>query len=526
MCSRESQLSRGFLFCLQAMCNWPGEGQHSNAVAVQRALPEVPVVSIPQVPPLSEPLTNWVALKDVADGMSQVLRVMKGEIPGDEEHLQGAKQEVQVEHLQIDQNHLWHPYTSMVKPGRVWSVRSAEGCLIQLEDGRRLVDGMASWWCAIHGYNVPELNAAAANQLGQMSHVMFGGLTHRPATLLAKQLLDCAPEGLTQVFLCDSGSVSVEVALKMSLQYWAMKGKPSKCRIATVQRGYHGDTFGAMSVCDPVRGMHTLFKGALAQQLFAEPPELSTDWSTGDDGFSSMESLLKERHQEVAAVIIEPVVQGAGGMRIYNPSYLQKLRKLCDELDVLLIFDEIATGFGRTGKLFAAEHAQVSPDIMCIGKALTGGYCTLGAAIASEKVSHGVSGPDGRQPLMHGPTFMGNPLACSIAAASIQLLLDGPWHSRVKSIEEQLVRELRPLAAYAEVEDVRVLGAIGVVELKTAPAEPQKLQAALVDQGVWLRPFGRTIYTMPPFVISSEELSRISGAIASVLDAHIPRSAE
>eukprot|EP00913_Durusdinium_trenchii_P032948 g30844.t1 len=449
------------------------EGQHSNAVAVQRALPEVPVVSIPQVPPLSEPLTNWVALKDVADGMSQVLRVMKGEIPGDEEHLQGAKQEVQVEHLQIDQNHLWHPYTSMVKPGRVWSVRSAEGCLIQLEDGRRLVDGMASWWCAIHGYNVPELNAAAANQLGQMSHVMFGGLTHRPATLLAKQLLDCAPEGLTQVFLCDSGSVSVEVALKMSLQYWAMKGKPSKCRIATVQRGYHGDTFGAMSVCDPVRGMHTLFKGALAQQLFAEPPELSTDWSTGDDGFSSMESLLKERHQEVAAVIIEPVVQGAGGMRIYNPSYLQKLRKLCDELDVLLIFDEIATGFGRTGKLFAAEHAQVSPDIMCIGKALTGGYCTLGAAIASEK--------------------------------------------------EQLVRELRPLAAYAEVEDVRVLGAIGVVELKTAPAEPQKLQAALVDQGVWLRPFGRTIYTMPPFVISSEELSRISGAIASVLDAHIPR---
>ena len=486
------------------------EGLHSNASAVQKALPDVPVISVPCTPPEEEPLTSWLAQPQVSQGISALL-------DAEQEH---ASEEQLREQLRLDREHLWHPYTSMVKPGLVWPVRSASGCQIQLEDGRRLVDGMASWWCAIHGYNVPELNAAATRQLSQTSHVMFGGLTHRPATDLAQALLSCVPTGLSQIFLCDSGSVSVEVALKMALQYWATQGLPRKCRIATVQRGYHGDTFGAMSVCDPVRGMHSLFKHSLPQQLFAEPPALmhAGDAGAEDDGFSSMEELLRQNAEDVAAVIIEPIVQGAGGMRIYSPAYLVKLRELCRELRILLIFDEIATGFGRTGKLFAAEHAQVTPDIMCVGKALTGGYCTLGATIASEDVAGGVSGADGKQPLMHGPTFMANPLACAIAAASIRLLLDGPWQDRVRAIESQLERELRPLAKHAAVADVRVLGAIGVVELRSPPKEPAKLQQALVQQGVWLRPFGQTIYTMPPYVISEHELRSLTQAISVVLE--------
>ena len=487
------------------------EGPHSNATAVQKALPDVPVISVPCTPPQQEPLTDWLAEPQVTKGMSALLEKVR--------MLQGPEVSGVEEHLRLDREHLWHPYTSMVKPGLVWPVRSASGCHIQLEDGQSLVDGMASWWCAIHGYNVPELNAAATRQLSQSSHVMFGGLTHRPATDLAKALLSCVPPGLSRIFLCDSGSVSVEVALKMALQYWATQGVQRKCRIATVQRGYHGDTFGAMAVCDPVRGMHGLFKHSLPQQLFAAEPTLARPGvDIADDGFSSMEELLRQNAEDVAAVIIEPVVQGAGGMRIYSPSYLVKLRNLCRELRILLIFDEIATGFGRTGKLFAAEHAQVTPDIMCVGKALTGGYCTLGATIASEDVARRVSGPDGKQPLMHGPTFMANPLACAIAAASIRLLLEGPWQSRVAAIEKQLELELRPLMKHPEVSDVRVLGAIGVVELRSPPKEPAKLQQALVRQGVWLRPFGQTIYTMPPYIISQQELGSITKAMSAVLE--------
>jgi len=490
------------------------EGRHSNASAVQKALPDVPVISVPSTPPQQEPLTAWLSQDQVAKGMSALLDARAESEASSLE-----------EHLRLDREHLWHPYTSMVKPGLVWPVRSATGCHIQLEDGRRLVDGMASWWCAIHGYNVPELNAAAAHQLSQTSHVMFGGLTHRPATDLARVLLSCVPQGLSRIFLCDSGSVSVEVALKMALQYWATQGLPRKCRIATVQRGYHGDTFGAMAVCDPVRGMHSLFKNSLPQHLFAEAPALAPpkDAKEGaaasdNDGFASMEEMLRQNAEDVAAVIIEPVVQGAGGMRMYSPSYLVKLRKLCSDLQILLIFDEIATGFGRTGKLFAAEHAQVTPDIMCVGKALTGGYCTLGATIASDDVARRVSGKDGTQPLMHGPTFMANPLACSVAAASIRLLLQGPWQDRVAAIEKQLEKELLPLKEHRDVSDVRVLGAIGVVELRSPPKEPAKLQQALVRQGVWLRPFGQTLYTMPPFIISEQELGCITKAIAEVLE--------
>ena len=484
------------------------EGKHSNASAVQKALPDVPVISVPCTPPDKEPLGEWLQQPQVAKGMSAILDAA------------GARS--REEHLQVDREHLWHPYTSMAKPGLVWPVQSALGCELLLENGQTLVDGMASWWCAIHGYNVQELNRAAASQLDKTSHVMFGGLTHRPATDLASALLSCLPEGLNKIFLCDSGSVSVEVALKMALQYWAARGRPRKCRIATAQRGYHGDTFGAMAVCDPVRGMHSLFRNALPQQLFAAPPVLahpqSWDSFDSDDGFTSMEELLRQNAEDIAAVIIEPIVQGAGGMRIYSPAYLVKLRKLCSELEVLLIFDEIATGFGRTGKLFAAEHAQVTPDIMCVGKALTGGYCTLGATITSKDVAHGVSGPDGTLPLMHGPTFMANPLACAIAAASIRLLLQGPWQERVRAIEKQLDQELRPLKDHALVSDVRVLGAIGVVELHSPPKEPAKLQQALVQQGVWLRPFGQTIYTMPPYVISKQQLRSITEAISNVLD--------
>jgi len=420
----------------------------------------------------------------------------------------------------FDRQHLWHPYTSMARPGRVWPVRAAAGCQLELEDGRRLVDGMASWWCAVHGYNVPALNAAAMAQLAATSHVMFGGLTHRPATELAELLVGCTPAGLNKVFLCDSGSVSVEVALKMALQYWAVQGRPQKRRIATVRRGYHGDTFGAMAVCDPERGMHTLFRSVLPEHLFADPPALCRDGvcEGGDDGFGSMERLLRAHADEVAAVIIEPIVQGAGGMRMYAPSYLAKLRTLCDELDVLLVFDEIATGFGRTGRLFAAEHADVVPDVMCVGKALTGGYCTLGATIATEKVAHGVSG-GGSQPLMHGPTFMANPLACAVAAASVRLLISGPWKERVAAIEAGLRSGLAPLKGIAGVADVRVMGAIGVVELCAVPKDPAALQAAFVERGVWLRPFGTLVYCMPPFVISEEEFGRITTAMVDIIGA-------
>ncbi len=415
----------------------------------------------------------------------------------------------------FDQQHLWHPYSSIIDPSPVWPVSSAQGVRIRLADGRELIDGMASWWCAIHGYNHPVLNRALAKQTEQMAHVMFGGLTHEPAVELGRRLVNLTPEPLDKVFFSDSGSVAVEVAIKMALQYWQAREQSGKHRLLSLRKGYHGDTFGAMSVCDPVTGMHELFSGLLPSQLFAPAPTCAfgADWDATD--ISALATLLEQHHQELAAVILEPIVQGAGGMRFYHPEYLRQVRKLCDHYGVLWIADEIATGFGRSGQLFACEHADVVPDILCLGKAMTGGYLSLAATLTSTHVAETLcSGSAGC--FMHGPTFMANPLACAVSVASIDLLLNSPWQQRIAAIETQLRAELVPLANHATVTDVRVLGAIGVVEMKEA-VDLCQIQPRLVELGVWLRPFGRLIYLMPAYVIKTDELGALTHAIGQVI---------
>jgi adenosylmethionine-8-amino-7-oxononanoate aminotransferase len=419
------------------------------------------------------------------------------------------------EQLAFDSQHIWHPYSSMINPPSMFPVESASGVRLRLSDGRELIDGMASWWSVVHGYNHPDLNRAAHEQIDRMSHVMFGGLTHTPAIELSRKLVEMTPPGLERVFLADSGSVSVEVALKMAIQYWHARGKPAKHRMISLRNGYHGDTFGAMSVCDPVNGMHELFSGVLAQQVFAPRPETRFDASFDPADIAELERLLQHHQHELAALILEPIVQGAGGMRFYSPEWLRQARALCDQYEVLLIADEIATGFGRSGELFACNHAGISPDILCLGKALTGGYMTLAATLATAEIAHTISA-GGAGCFMHGPTFMANPLACAVALESLNQLENMDWKAQVKRLEAGLKAGLEPARALESVADVRVLGAIGVIE-RREPVTLARVQPMFVDKGVWVRPFGRLVYVMPAYIMSDEDLARLTAAMVSVM---------
>ena len=415
----------------------------------------------------------------------------------------------------IDAGHVWHPYSPMHSDNPVYRVDSASGVRLRLADGRSLIDGMSSWWCVIHGYNHPRLNQAVTAQLEQMAHVMFGGLTHEGATGLVARLIDLTPRALQSVFLCDSGSVAVEVAMKMAIQYWHAKGRADKQRFLALRNGYHGDTLGAMSVCDPVTGMHSLFNDVLSQQYFVERPACRFGVSCTEEDIAPLETLLEQHHDRLAALILEPIVQGAGGMYFYSADYLAGARDLCSQFDVLLIADEIATGFGRSGKLFACEHAGISPDIMCVGKALTGGYMSLAATLATETVSRGIdSGHPGV--FMHGPTFMANPLACAVATASIDLLIESDWQAQVRRIESGLGEGLASCREMAQVQEVRTLGAIGVVEMKQAVGM-KTITRQFVEAGVWVRPFGKLVYLMPAYIMHDADLEKLCAAVVEVV---------
>lgn len=411
----------------------------------------------------------------------------------------------------IDRRHIWHPYAASNSDVPVYPVASTDGVHIVLEDGRRLVDGMSSWWAAIHGYNHPRLLRAIDRQLQRMPHVMFGGLTHRPAVELAQRLVSLTPDALQRVFFCDSGSVSVEVALKMALQYWRGRRRPEKRQMMTLRGGYHGDTFAAMSVCDPEKGMHRMFAELLPRQVFVDRPLSRFGETLQQADLDKLRALFDQHHQHIAAMILEPIVQGAGGMHFYAAAYLREVRRLCDEFEVLLIADEVATGFGRSGRLFACEHADITPDILCVGKALTGGTMSFAAVLSTDEVCAGVDRSEAGV-LMHGPTFMGNPLACAAAIASIDLLVEQPWQQLVLHIEAQLRAELAPLVGLPQVADVRVLGAIAVVELRH-PVDMRQAVSMAVDMGVWLRPFGTLVYAMPPYIADDQQLAKIGAAM-------------